>query len=89
MAKVLNLDEMLEILKIDGDQHYHGFKAVLEATGKAMADVIADRYTISAGECRSEGTAFAGTCVCFKPSFEGQRCPEIFEEFDKGGDWEF
>ena len=85
MAKVLNLDEMLEIIEANEWDGRHYFAALMEATGDAMARLISDKLNVSVGECQRGGSF---TCVAFSPFASGDPCPGDLEEFDISGAWE-
>lgn len=87
MAKILNLDEMQEIMQSEGLPGAHFFKTALETIGTEMARVLADHLKLSASEARCEGTAFAGTCAAFRPLVEGDPCPEALQDYDTEADW--
>jgi hypothetical protein len=91
MPKILNLDEMLDVLnEIDPsgrNQDYGQFKRELEALGTRMANVISTRLDVDCTPATSEGTAFAGTCACFYAKFTDQVLPAEIESFDTGGEW--
>ncbi len=50
---------------------------------------MSEALEIKNGRATFEGMAFAGLCVAFHPSHEGQPLPEIFEEhqFDNEEEW--
>jgi hypothetical protein len=87
MAKLLNLDEMVECLSGIDAQSGALYRRILEETGTTMAAIIAERLDIESGRATFEGTAFAGTCAPFWPKHDGQECPAPLEHYD-AEEWE-
>jgi hypothetical protein len=82
MTKQLTLDEMLECLITMNHPTAPGFKAVIEATGTAIAETLATALGVKAGHATFEGVDFAGTCAPFRPAFEGQPAPHPLSLYD-------
>jgi hypothetical protein len=82
MTKLLTLDEMLEILLTLKHPAASACQIALEAIGSAMARRIARELQVDAGSATFQGTAFAGTCAAFRPSFPGQPCPPTLADYD-------
>ncbi|WP_036263173.1 hypothetical protein [Methylocapsa aurea] len=87
MSKQLTLDEMLETIHTLKHPTAAACQIALEAIGCAMAQVIAIELGVTAGPAIYEGTAFAGTCAPFSPSFEGQKCPTPLPDYDDEAEW--
>lgn len=88
MAKIINLEEMLEIacdLKLPG---YESLVLQAEAVASAVAESIATMLCVKAGPATWEGKAFAGLCARFHPAFISQACPTEIDQADSDGDWE-
>lgn len=88
MAKILTLDEMLQVLINMGDPSAQAFKESLEATGTLMAQVIGERAGVAWRPAAFESVDLAGTCSCFGPAMADEPVPAALEPFDRGGDWE-
>jgi hypothetical protein len=82
MAKQLTLDEMIESLTLMNHPAAGACQAVIEAIGTLMADTIAAALGVTAGPATFEGTAFAGTCAPFRPTYPGQPCPSPLSDYD-------
>lgn len=92
MPKVLNLDEMLDVISMidptGNSRDYSMFRNRLEGIGTDMAEFIANRLNADFDPAVSEGIAFAGTCANFYPKSEAQPIPVEMEVFDTDGEWE-
>lgn len=88
MAKILNIDDMLEIASEIPLPDYEDHKAAIEMAATALARALAKHYGISTTFADFQGKAFAGTCAPFWGRYDGQPCPEPIDEADEGGDWE-
>jgi hypothetical protein len=86
--KILNLNEMYDILVELKHPDTDVFRGMLEIAGNIMARQIAAHLNVTVGRVNTEGAPFAGTCATFKPTFVGQECPELIHAADPGGDWE-
>lgn len=82
MTKQLTLDEMLETLHALKHPTASDCQIALEAIGSAMARMIAHETRVDAGPATFQGTAFAGICASFRPSFPGQPCPPTLADYD-------
>jgi hypothetical protein len=60
----------------------------IEAAVQRLADAVAKHYMIEAGPAEHQGSALAGLCVPFWPSFDGQHCPACIDDGDPNGEWE-
>jgi hypothetical protein len=87
MTKLLTLDEMLEVLIAIGHPAADALQTATEGLATAMAQMIARDLDVAAGAASFRGTAFAGTCAPFRPSFRGQPCPESLTHYDSG-EWD-
>lgn len=90
MTIQLQIDEMLDIVaSIDAARG-----AELARNAEALADEIgsflANHFGATARPATYQGSAMAGTCVPFDPTYRGQSCPAPFAEYDGGGveDWD-
>lgn len=89
MAKILDLNNIVEILKQDENiPAREELMRLAENTVDLLATVVANHYDIYKGQTRSEGIEFGGVCVSFFPSEKGQACPKLVDEGDESGDWE-
>jgi hypothetical protein len=86
MPKILTIDEMLTVIKIDERPEFASLKDEAEALGTKMAALIAAKYDIDFSNATYD--ACGGTCSCFSPKTESQNCPTSINEFDPGGEWE-
>lgn len=84
MAKQLNIDEMLDVVHTLEHPCASAWQRVIEHVGTEMAEAIANDLGVECGVASFEGTAFAGTCAPFWPSYEGQEEPEELSFYDQG-----
>jgi hypothetical protein len=88
MAKILTLDEMLEVLQAESLPCAEGFKMTLEAVGTRMAQELAAHLGITCRPAVSEGLTFAGTCAAFSPVHVTDQCPDALKHLDPGCGWD-
>jgi hypothetical protein len=87
MAKVINLDEMQEILRLLEHKDAERYAVELERLGDEMARTICHEIGALCIPAECMGTAFAGTCVLFYPAKAKDKCPTVMKRYDKTGDW--
>ena len=88
MAKIFNLDEMLDIINDFNKELGSSFSNKMINLGDEMAAKIAEKYNVQTGCTTSEGPAFGGTCASFSPNTPDQEMPDIFNDYDCGADWD-
>lgn len=89
MSYQLRADEVLEALQSTNHPMTEQLVQEVEAAVQRAADAVSEALHIDNGLATFEGLAFAGLCVAFFPSYEGQPIPEIFEDhqFDNREQW--
>ncbi|APH74142.1 hypothetical protein [Aquibium oceanicum] len=83
MAKVLTVDEMIDVLdQINPDNTY---RLELEALADTIAKDMADQLGIA-----TSGASYdlGGTMATFKPAIPGQAMPDVLNNVDEGGEWD-
>lgn len=88
MSKVLNVNDMLEIVEEENLEHLNHHMAALEKAAEALGRDLAIHYGIKVVECDGFLNGMGGLCISFGPDREGQPCPEPINEKDTGGEWE-
>lgn len=89
MTKILNLDEMLQVLKECEHELADQFGADMVRLGELMATCICKRFELRSGFVSSEGPMFGGTAAPFYLTREGQASPTEFEYLDEGEPLEY
>jgi hypothetical protein len=85
--KILSIDDMLGALQMVDHPRTTELMTEAEALADRIAAVVAEHFKVSIGRAASCELGFGGTCVDFRPSFEGQECPDAIDCHDEGGDW--
>lgn len=88
MSYQLKLDEMLDALCNSGHPQAEQFKRLVEATADVLASALCHQLDIECDTASFQGTAFAGTCVPFRPKHVGQSLPEAIANYDDPEEWE-
>ena len=87
MAKILNIDDMLEAAENSEMPYLRMHVNQVEEAANSLARALAAHLNINVGTADWQGEAFGGTCAPFYPKFDGQPCPEEIDRGDEGGDW--
>jgi len=88
MTKFLDIDDMLEALSAISHPDLAALTAEVEAVADKLGSALALHFEIKADPASCE-LGFGGTCVAFRPAFEGQECPEPIHDGDVYGEWEW
>ena len=84
MAKILSLQDMLDVCIINDIPGHESFIPLFEQVGDQLATLITGRYNV----VHSGTTTDCGlTATGFYPGHEGQECPPEIDDFDKDGEW--
>jgi hypothetical protein len=83
MTKLLNIDEMLDVLSIMQHPAFSTMKSAVGRIADEIGETIAESLGVECGSASYEGSAFAGTCVAFFAKAPGQPCPEVLRDFDE------
>ena len=87
MAKILTLDEMLEVAIEERLPSAGSFRAVLEEVGSILANALGAHLKVDVSPNTFEGVDLGGITASFKPLFEGQSLPKSLARFDPESDW--
>lgn len=86
MPLILNIDEMLEGLSQVQHPQFDAYKAEVEALAGRLADAVALQFKLKVrSPAAFEGTAFAGTCASFEPTYPDQPIPPALRGYDDDG----
>lgn len=89
MSKILNTDDMLEAASECNLPEYDAFVMKFELLATELAEALAKHLNIRTIGADWEGKAFAGLCAAFYPKTKKQPCPEVIDQGDEGGEWEY
>lgn len=87
MVKILDTNNICDAIHLS--QMPGATQAIrdIEIAVTAAAEKLAAYYNIRS-DAADYQPGFAGLCVNFRPSYEGQECPEYIDSGDEGGEWE-
>jgi hypothetical protein len=88
MSRLLNIDEMYDILIILENPRRNEFKERLEAIAEDMAGELRNTLNIASGIAECNGADEGGTMVAFSPLKANDELPTALSGYDKDGDWE-
>lgn len=89
MAKILNIDDMLEAAEQSNMPEFRAHADRLEDAASELALALAKHLKIEAGPAEWMGIGLAGLAATFNPTSEGQECPELIDECDPSGEWTY
>lgn len=89
MTKILNLDEMLEVLRGTDKESAARFERALVAIGTKMAEEICAALNLKAGQVTSEGSMLGGTACAFFLTSPDQPTPKAMVGLDVGEPLEY
>jgi len=87
MAFQLKIDEMLDALCASGHPDAVQLTKIAESTADVLSSAICQQLDITCSPASFQGVAFAGTCVPFRPKYEGQELPPEIAEYDSEDEW--
>lgn len=87
MSFQLKIDEMLDALCLMEHPEAEALTRQVEAAADALAFALCTKLDIECEAASFQGEAFAGTCVPFRPKYEGQPLPEEIASYDSEEEW--
>jgi hypothetical protein len=84
MSKRLSIDEMLECLFSASPNLGIKHLQKVEQLANELAADVRETFKIEGSSASFKGTMAGGTWAIFWPSYEGQRCPSVLEDYDPG-----
>lgn len=88
MAKILNLDDMLELAsEVLPEAEFEQHVFAIESAATALAGHLARHFNLRTTHADFQA-GFGGLCAPFWPSSPDQRCPEVLHQYDEGGDFQ-
>ena len=82
MAKLLNVNEMLDVLIALEHPAAESLKARLVAVAGAMGRFLEEALNVKLSDPEFEHSSMGGTGCWFRPAFEGQEQPPVLIPFD-------
>jgi hypothetical protein len=87
MAKILNLDDMLDVLRNANHPGLEGFEREAVALATRVGAVVGAHFGIRVSHASAECVGMGGTSCAMAPAFEGQKWPEDLIEYDVFGEF--
>jgi hypothetical protein len=88
MAKILNLNDLLEAAAVLPESERQKLVELAQATVSVIAHRIADVLDVVCIDVSYQGSALGGLCASFSMKYDLQECPAELHDGDPAGDWE-
>lgn len=87
MSFQLKIDEMRDALCEMGHPQAPQLTRLVESTADTLAAALSWKLDIICDRASFQGLGFAGTCVPFRPAYEGQELPAEIATYDDKAEW--